>query len=39
MPKVGCQKRKLKGQMLECEKMNEHSTELEDRVRKLDCGL
>ena len=30
MPKVGCRKRKLKGQMLNvgCEKKNVHSTEL-----------
>ena len=41
MPKVGCRKRKLKGQMLNagCEKMNVHSTELEGRIRKLDCCL
>ena len=41
MPKVGCRKRKLKGQRLNdgCEKMNVHSTELEGRIRKLDCWL
>ena len=39
MSKVGCRKRK--GQVLNvgCEKMNVHSTELEDRIRKLDCYL
>ena len=39
MSKVGCRKRK--GQVLNvgCEKMNVHSTELEDRIRKLDCCL
>ena len=33
--------RKLKGKMLSagCEKMNVHSTELEGRIRKLDCCL
>ena len=38
MPKVGCRKRKLKGQRLNdgCEKINVHSTELEGRIRKLD---
>ena len=38
---VGCRKRKLKGQMqnVGCEKMNVHSTELEGRIRKLDCCL
>ena len=41
MPKVGCRKRKLKAQMLNVgyEKMNEHSTELEGRIQKLDCCL
>ena len=41
MPKVGCGKRKLKGQMLNvgCEKVNVHPTELEGRIRKLDCCL
>ena len=39
--KVGCGKRKLKGQMLNvgCKKVNVHSTELEGRIRKLDCCL
>ena len=36
MPKVG---QKLKGKMLNvgCEKVNVHPTELEGRIRKLDC--
>ena len=41
MPKVGCGKRKLKGQMLNvgCEKVNVHPAELEGRIRKLDYCL
>ena len=40
MPKDGCGKRKLKGQMLNvaCEKVNVHSTELEGRIENLTAA-